>query len=111
VPDVNGECIVNFLGDVSNRPEILASKLNNDEKVSLDSDLNIDEFDKAIAQAKTNSSPGLDGISNKFIKKFWRFFRVPLFNDSTYCLNNGNLTESFRVAKIRLIPKKRIRKK
>jgi phage tail protein X len=60
----------------------------------------------AVKQIKLNSSPGIDGISNKFIKKFWHLFRSPLFNYTNYCLDRGQLTENFRVAKIKLIPKK-----
>jgi hypothetical protein len=48
----------------------------------------------------------MDSISNRFIKHFWQFFRVPLFRYSLECYRVGRLTDSFRTAKIRLIPKK-----
>jgi Reverse transcriptase (RNA-dependent DNA polymerase) len=94
------------LGDVADHPEVANSKLNDAEKMTLDSDLTIEEFDKAVNKLKLNSSPGLDGISNKFIKTYWKFFRALLFNYATHCLNEGRLTENFRVAKLRMIPKK-----
>jgi Reverse transcriptase (RNA-dependent DNA polymerase) len=103
---ITGTSITDFLGDVAVHPEVINSKLNNDEKTALDSDILIDEFDKAVTQIKLNSSPGIDGLSNKFIKTYWEFFRTPLFNYTTHCLSEGRLTENFRVAKIRLIPKK-----
>jgi exonuclease III len=78
-PILTGNSIPDFLGAVADHPSVLESKLSNEEKVRLDSDLGIHEFDKAAQQLKTNSSPGLDGISNKFIKKFWQYFRTPLF--------------------------------
>jgi hypothetical protein len=81
-----------------------------EERDELDLDLEISEFDAAIKKTKTNTSPGIDGISNRFIKKFWHIFRVPLFNYSVYCLNRGSLTENFRIAKVRLIPKKMTQK-
>jgi exonuclease III len=99
-------CIYDFLGNVADNPEVLASKLTDAEKDQIDTDLDILEFDKAVTEAKTNSAPGIDGISNKFIKKFWHFFRSPLYNYTVHCLENGELTENFRTAKIRLIPKK-----
>jgi hypothetical protein len=60
----------------------------------------------AVEQAKLNTSPGIDSISNRFIKRFWPIFRRPLFNYTTHCCNTGRLTDNFRSAKIRLIPKK-----
>jgi exonuclease III len=103
---ITGNSIGEFLGDVAAHPEVNNSKLNDDEKASLDTDILIDEFDKAVTQIKLNSSPGIDGLSNKFIKKYWNYFRVPLHNYTIHCLTEGRLTENFRVAKIRLIPKK-----
>jgi hypothetical protein len=85
---------------------VVASKLNDEERDELDKDLTIVEFDKAIERAKLNTAPGIDGISNRFIKKIWYIFRKPLFDYANCCFEKGVLTDSFRVAKIRLIPKK-----
>jgi hypothetical protein len=100
------DCINRFLGVDSNHPAILGSKLTENEKNALEVDITIQEFDLAVNQIKPGSSPGIDGISNKFIKKYWRLFRSPLYNYAVYCLNRGTLTQSFRSAKVRLIPKK-----
>jgi hypothetical protein len=105
-PERDGQCITEFLSDILDHPAVLDSKLNQDERERLDSDLSISEFDDAIKEIKTNTSPGIDGISNRFIKKFWKLFRCPLFKYATFCLNKGELTENFRSAKVRLIPKK-----
>jgi hypothetical protein len=48
----------------------------------------------------------IEGIGNRFIKKFWSFFRIPLLEYISVCNNRGTLTETFRTALIRLIPKK-----
>jgi hypothetical protein len=98
--------INNFLGEVANNPEVLASKLNQEEKDDLKKDISINEFDKAVKKAKMNTAPGIDSISNRFIKQFWNIFRVPLFEYTKCCYDKGTLTENFRCAKIRLIPKK-----
>jgi exonuclease III len=105
-PILTGNSIPDFLGVVAEHPAVQNSKLNNDEKDRLDQELTLQEFDKAVQQSKLNSSPGIDGLSNKFIKKFWQYFRKPLFNYTTFCFDAGRLTENFRTAKIRLIPKK-----
>jgi Reverse transcriptase (RNA-dependent DNA polymerase) len=103
---VTENCITDFLGDIADHPAVLESKLSEEEKNNLDSEIDIRELDNAVLQSKLKSSPGIDGISNKFIKKFWPYFRVPLFKYTTHCLSTGTLTENFRLAKIRLIPKK-----
>jgi exonuclease III len=98
--------IEGFLGDVAEHPEVVASKLSWDEREELEKEIGIAEFDVAIEKAKINTSPGIDSISNRFIKKFWNIFRVPLFEYAKCCYAKGILTENFRCAKIRLIPKK-----
>jgi hypothetical protein len=70
LPDPDPDCVRTFLGDIADHPAVQESKLSENEKIDLDSDLTIDEFDKAVEQIKLNSSPGIDGISNKFIRTF-----------------------------------------
>jgi Reverse transcriptase (RNA-dependent DNA polymerase) len=76
------------------------------EKNLLDRPLTIDELDKAVLEGKNNTASGCDGLNNKFIKKFWQLLRVPLFNYATTCINKGILTDTFKGANIKLIPKK-----
>jgi hypothetical protein len=107
LPDtVHEQSISNFLGDVAHHPDVVASKLCNEERDYLERDLTLLEFHKAIEKAKINTSPGIDSISNRFIRTFWHIFRVPLFNYANSCYEKGMLSENFRCAKIRLIPKK-----
>jgi len=107
VPDtVTDQPINNFLGDVVDNPNVIASKITDVEREELDSPLSIHEFDKAMERAKCNTAPGIDSISNRFIKHFWYLFRKPLFDYANTCYRNGMLTTNFRCAKIRLIPKK-----
>jgi exonuclease III len=100
------DCIQQFLGEVAEHPAVTESKLSDQERDRLDRDLKIEELDIAVSQIKKNTAPGIDGISNKFIKKFWKLFRRPLYNYAIFCNDIGALTDSFRTAKIRLIPKK-----
>ncbi len=102
----NNTALESFLEDVTHHPEVESSKLNDEEKNFLDRPLTIGELDNLVKKCKINSSPGIDGISNRFIKEFWEFFRVPLFNYANTCYAKGELTLNFRSAKIRLIPKK-----
>jgi hypothetical protein len=52
------------------------------------------------------SAGGLDGIGAKFIRQFWLYLRVPLHKYALYSIGTGTLTQSFRSAGIKLIPKK-----
>ena len=101
-----GLSIEEYLGDCCNHPVVINSKLTEDEKQELDRPFSIDELDNSLKLSKVNTAPGIDGISNRFIKKFWNLFRKPLFDYCIACFQKGNLTDIFRRAKIRLIPKK-----
>ncbi len=85
---------------------VINAKLNEDERNILDQPLSLAELDKSINEANMKSAPGPDGITNPFIKHFWNLFRTPLLKYANYCYQNGTLTDNFRRARIRLIPKK-----
>ena len=55
------------------------------EKNLLEQPLKIEELDESIKMAKTKSAPGADGFSNKFIQKFGKYFRTPLFKLGINC--------------------------
>jgi hypothetical protein len=100
-------CIENFLGpEVASHPIVTNSKLTESEKLSLDSPLSIAELDDSLDKCNVRSAPGIDGLSNAFIKAYWQFFRIPLFNYALCCYNKGRLTTNFKSASIKLIPKK-----
>ena len=104
--DMTG-CINNFLGpEISEHPIVKDCILTKTEKMRLDVKFKIDELDCAIKDANMNSAAGIDGLSTKFISKFWTFFRVPLFKYANCCFRKGSLTDTFKSATIRLIPKK-----
>ena len=73
---LNNDCIENFLGSVSTHPIVSGSKLNANEKDSMEGPLTIEELDQSINQAKLKSAPGADGFSNYCIllKNIGTFF-------------------------------------
>ncbi len=99
-------CIHEFLGE-----EICNSNLVKDSIIpenlaqELEEPLTLNELNKSAAQGN-RSAAGMDGINNCFIKKFWHLLRLPLHRYITLCHNEGTLTQSFRTASIKLIPKK-----
>jgi hypothetical protein len=86
---------------------VVGRKLSEAERQELDCNLTVAELDEAINQCNMKSAPGADGFSNKFIKHFWEYFRVPLHKFAIACFDRGGLTDNFRSANIKLIPKKK----
>ena len=100
-------CIEQFLGPyILDHPVVKDSILTAGEKTKLEEEFSISELDCAIKDANMNSAAGIDGLSTKFIAKFWNIFRVPLFKYANCCFRKGILTNTFKSATIRLIPKK-----
>jgi len=70
----NVENINNFLGeDIIDKREVANSKLTEAEKLDLDQPLTIEELTASINKSNLRSAPGSNGISNKFIKRYWDF--------------------------------------
>ena len=103
--DLEG-CIENFLGpEILNHPVVRNSKIPQNDANLLELPFTLQELDESAAEANKSAS-GMDGISNCFIKKYWRFFRTPLLRYLNCCVVKGRLTVSFNTGLLRLIPKK-----
>ena len=103
---VDPQTIGDFLGHITTHEVVRNAKLNDREKNALDNPLTLIELDQSINDANMNSALGINGISNKFIKKYWELFRYPLFNCANHMFVIGTMPDSFKTAKIKLIPKK-----
>jgi hypothetical protein len=53
---------------------VVGAIISDMEKTTLENPLSLQEFDKAIRQSNKKSAPGTDGLNNKFIEHFWKFF-------------------------------------
>jgi hypothetical protein len=99
-------CIENFLGaEILNSRLVRDSKIPADKAAELERDITIEELDISVLQGN-RSAAGMDGLSNCFIKRYWKYFRTPLHRYLLKCLQVSKLTDSFRTAKIKIIPKK-----
>ncbi len=108
-PDNLQGCIEQFLGDeILRHPLVQNLKLNDNERIRLEQGISREELDLALDGANSSSAAGIDGISTKFIKRYWDIFRVPLFKYARTVFEKGNLTRTFKTAIIKLIPKKGI---
>lgn len=81
-------------------------RIQQTDKELLDSDLTLEELEEALKRMKSNKSPGSDGLSVEFYRKFW----TPLKDVFLECINeifkSGQLTEEQKRGVITLIPKK-----
>jgi hypothetical protein len=103
---IQADCITNFLGEeICNSNLVKDSIIPEQTRQEFEEMLSIQELDESAAQGN-RSAAGMDGINNCFIKKFWHLLRIPLHRYITYCHERGSLTQSFRTASIKLIPKK-----
>ena len=106
-PDNLSGCIESFLGpEIMAHPLVKDSILTKAEQLKLESPLTLFELDEASRNANKKSAAGIDGLSGKFIFRFCPVLRRPLLRYANCCFNNGCLTDTFRTASIRLIPKK-----
>ena len=79
--------------------------LTPEEKAQLELPISKHELDQALTSMKNNKSPGMDGYSPEFFKKFWDqlgWFFLESINES---FANGHLTESQTQGMITCIPK------
>jgi hypothetical protein len=104
---LNANSIRDFLGEeICNNSIVKNSKLTETEKNLLDCAFSVQELDEAVAEAKSATAGGPDGLGNKCIKKLWPYIRIPLTNYANCCVQKGSLTDNFWTALIKLIPKK-----
>jgi exonuclease III len=76
-------CVEKFLGtSIVDHPIVNNSKLSDEEIISLERPLTVDELDLSVEKCNLRSAPGIDGVNNYFIKKFWHLLRIPLLNYS-----------------------------
>jgi len=98
--------IERFLGPVSNNDIVINSKLTEEEKNSLETEITLEELTASINKANLASAPGADGITNRFIKHFWDFFKTPMLRLCKKCHEEQRLPIFLKTANIKLIPKK-----
>jgi hypothetical protein len=103
---IDENSIRNFLGvDICNSRLFQDSRIPDHIRRELEEPISLQELDTSASQGN-RSAAGMDGINNCFIKKFWHLLRTPLHRYVTHCHETGTLSQSFKTASIKLIPKK-----
>ena len=71
----------------------------------LERPITIDELDDVVKALKLNKSPGWDGLTTEFYKKFWDVIRPLLYRVYCKAIENFTLPPSQRIGIITLLPK------
>ena len=84
----------------------LENKLNDEDKSACDGEVTVDECSEAINLMKLNKSPGLDGLTVEFYRKFWDKLKTLLVDIYNNCHEHTLLSYSQRSSVLSLIFKK-----
>ena len=76
-----------------------------DLQSGLENGLRMEEMDVVIGKLKNNKSPGWDGLTAEFYKKFWLDIRELLFKALSESVDTGTMSPSQRTGILTLIPK------
>ena len=71
----------------------------------LEEPMRLNEIDAVVKNLKNNKSPGWDGLTNEFYKKFWASIKQILYNTLNEAIDKQSLPPSLRVGIVTLIPK------
>ena len=93
--------IDNFLNDLN-----VGNTLTETEKSYCEKDISIDELRDAVKNLKLNKSPGSDGLTPDFYKKFWPNLEVIFYGVTLEIFDNGELCESMKKSILSLLFKK-----
>ena len=77
-----------------------------EEKTMCESNLSLEEIEKALMSLPNNKSPGADGLTTNFFKFFWVDIGSILLESYNYSFTNNNLTQYQKRAILNLLPKK-----
>ena len=86
--------------------QINTPKLSTAQKIACDKPIDISELSLSLDSMPKDKSPGNDGLTVEFYKKFWPLLKEPLFNSILYSKEHGFLSTSQRQAVIKLLEKK-----
>lgn len=88
--------------DVESDSTVITAKQN----VKLNSEINFEEFTKAVKQMHPDKSAGSDGFSPAFIQHFWELLRNDIFRCCTDWLKEMAFPANLNDTTLVLIPKK-----
>ena len=79
--------------------------IDQDFAAELDTDISLEELSTVVESLKNNKSPGWDGLTNEFYKKFWDKIKNLLHSAIKESVTSRMLPPSLRIGVITLLPK------
>jgi hypothetical protein len=95
-----------LLNGIGNQEMMNNRKLDEAERLDLESGVTMDEVKCALDGSNFESSSGWDGISFRVLRKFWVILCEPMLKMIQKTFESGELMETFKMGLIKLIPKK-----
>ncbi len=99
--NITNEKISEYLDNID-----LDKKLTNAEKMMCDEKITIKEVENVIKNLKPGKSPGCDGLTTEFYKKFWHVIKEPFTEMLNETYEQGELPYTMRKAILALLYKK-----
>ena len=90
--------IITFLDKYDNE-----KNLTEKQKLFLENNITKQELCFAVQNLKNNKSPGLDGLTPEFYKKFWKILEDFFFSATQEIFQEGQLTESMKKSILSLL--------
>ena len=91
--------------DLNEKLNTNTPKLSEEESVSLEGKITLDEAAQALSKMKNMKSPGSDGFTSEFYKFFWKDLGHFLINSINYGFDMGELSVTQKEGLIICIPK------
>jgi hypothetical protein len=99
--------IESFLGEeLAHVGWINDRKLSDQESLELEGEVTMDELKESLDNSNFGSTSGWDGISFGVIRNYWGIVSPLLLKMTNEMFREGELTETFKMGLIKLIPKK-----
>ena len=80
-------------------------KLNETDRLNIEKEISLEELKTTVYKSKNNKSPGPDGFSNEFYKKFWTQIKQLLLKLMLFYRERGSLNKNQISGIITCIPK------
>uniref|UniRef100_A0A3B3IJR3 Reverse transcriptase domain-containing protein n=1 Tax=Oryzias latipes TaxID=8090 RepID=A0A3B3IJR3_ORYLA len=80
-------------------------KIDDNFRNSCDSEITLQELEKALSCLSNDKAPGCDGLTSNFYKFFWQHIKDLIFEMFKEIIQNGSLTHTMKQGVITLIPK------
>lgn len=70
------------------------NQLTEEQKIMLDQEITLDELTTALNTLPCNKTPGLDGLTAEFYRKFWKKMGPIYLHSIQYSIRQGRLNET-----------------